>query len=93
MAVTFSTLLARPDLPALIAGALHGYRQVRPLTAAHEALLPTFVAARLYGHTHWLAALQDQAVFGDGARMRVTRQIGYLRRFLAGYPLPEWATT
>lgn len=91
LAVTVSTLLARVDLPALCTGLLHGYRQVRPLPAAHEALIPTFVAARLYGYAHWLAALQDEAVFGDGARVRVTRQIGYLRQFLAGHPLNQWA--
>ena len=48
--VTFSTLLARPDYPALRSAFLAGYRQVRPLSQAHERLIDTFVAARLMGH-------------------------------------------
>ncbi len=45
-AVMLSEVLDWPDYPALRAALLAGYRRARPLSAAHEAYLDTFIALR-----------------------------------------------
>ncbi len=82
--VAFSTLLARPDYPALRQAFLQGYRSVRPLSASHEALLDTFIAARLMCHVLWLAAHVDEPSYGTRARRRIEYEVGELKAFLVG---------
>ncbi len=80
--VAFSTLLARPDYPALRQAFLAGYRRVRSLSAGHEALLDTFIAARLMCHVLWLAAHVDEPSYGLRALRRIEYEIGELKGFL-----------
>lgn len=82
IAVTFSTLLYHPELPALRAAFLQGYRQVRPLSDEQEASIDTFVAARIFGHTQWVAAHIGEAAFGSKAAVRVAQQLDVLRNWL-----------
>lgn len=82
MAVTFSTLLNHPDLLALRTAFLQGYRQVRPLAGEQEACIDTFVAARIFGHTQWLAAHIGEPAFGDRAAVKVAQQLKILRDWL-----------
>lgn len=82
MAVTFSTLLNHPALPALRTAFLKGYRQVRPLSLEQEACIDIFVAARIFGHTQWLAAHIGEPAFGNKAAVRVAQQLGVLRDWL-----------
>ena len=82
IAVTFSTLLNHPNLSALRVAFLQGYRQVRPLPEEQEACIDTFIAARIFGHTQWVAAHIGEAAFGDKATIRVAQQIDVLRKWL-----------
>jgi Ser/Thr protein kinase RdoA (MazF antagonist) len=80
--VAFSTLLARNDYPALRQAFLTGYRRGRTLSREHEALIDTFIAARLLCHVHWLAAHVDEPAYGERARRRIEYELGELKRFL-----------
>jgi Ser/Thr protein kinase RdoA (MazF antagonist) len=80
--VAFSTLLARPDYPALRQAFLEGYRRVRPLCGDHEALIDTFIAARLMCHVLWLAAHVDEPAYGLRAIRRIEYELGELQSFL-----------
>ncbi len=80
--VAFSTLLARNDYANLRQAFLRGYRQVRPLSSEHEALIDTFIAARLMGHVLWLAAHVDEPSYGARARRRIEYELGEMRDFL-----------
>jgi len=80
--VAFSTLLARPEYPALRQAFLDGYRRVRPLAAHHEALIDTFIAGRLMGHVLWLAAHVDEPSYGARAVRRITYELGELQSFV-----------
>jgi Ser/Thr protein kinase RdoA (MazF antagonist) len=80
--VAFSTLLARPDYPALRQAFLKGYREVRPLSQEHEALIDTFISARLMCHVLWLAAHVDEPSYGLRAIRRIEYELGELRTFL-----------
>jgi Ser/Thr protein kinase RdoA (MazF antagonist) len=80
--VTFSTLLARNDYPALRKAFLEGYRRVRPLSTSHEALIDTFIAARLMCHILWLAAHVDEPSYGMRAIRRIEYELGELKGFL-----------
>jgi Ser/Thr protein kinase RdoA (MazF antagonist) len=80
--VAFSTLLARNDYAALRQAFLHGYRQVRHLSIDHEALIDTFIAARLMCHVLWLAAHVDEPSYGARAIRRIQYELGELRGFL-----------
>jgi len=82
IAVTFSTLLNHPNLPALRTAFLQGYRQVRPLPVEQEACIDTFIAARIFGHTQWIAAHTGEPAFGDRAAIRVAQQLEVLRNWL-----------
>jgi|SRR5579859_7772320 len=82
IAVTFSTLLNHPNLPALRAAFLRGYRRVRPLPVEQEACIDTFIAARIFGHTQWVAAHIGEPAFGDKAVIRVAQQLDVLRKWL-----------
>jgi Ser/Thr protein kinase RdoA (MazF antagonist) len=84
--VTFSTLLARSDYPALREAFLKGYRQVQPLSAEHETLIDTFTAARLMGHVLWLAAHLDEPAYGVRAARRIAYEMGELHSFLVHNP-------
>jgi Ser/Thr protein kinase RdoA (MazF antagonist) len=80
--VAFSTLLARPDYPALRQAFLEGYRRVRSLCGDHEALIDTFIAARLMCHVLWLAAHVDEPAYGLRAIRRIEYELGELQSFL-----------
>ena len=82
IAVTFSTLLNHPELLVLRTAFLRGYRKVRPLAIEQEACIDTFVAARIFGHTQWLAAHIGEPAFGDKAAVRVAQQLDVLRSWL-----------
>lgn len=82
IAVTFSTLLNHPNLFALRAAFLQGYRRVRPLAGEQEACIDTFIAARIFGHTQWVAAHIGEPAFGDKAIIRVAQQLDVLRKWL-----------
>ncbi len=81
--VAFSTLLARPNYAALRQAFLRGYRQVRPFSSSHEALIDTFIAARLMCHVLWLAAHLDEPSYGMRAVRRIQYEIGELKAFLS----------
>ena len=80
--VAFSTLLARGDYPALRQAFLHGYRQIRSLSSEHEALIDTFIAARLMCHVLWLAAHVDEPSYGARAVRRIEYELEEMRSFL-----------
>ena len=80
--VAFSTLLARDNYPALRQAFLKGYRQVRLLSASHEALIDTFIAGRLMCHVLWLAAHVDEPSYGARAMRRINYELGEMRSFL-----------
>ena len=82
IAVTFSTLLNRPNFPDFRAAFLDGYRQMRPLCVEHEQFIEIFTAARIMGYTMWLAAHIGEPAFGAKAAVRVTYQVGILENFL-----------
>ena len=82
IAVTFSTLLNHPNLSALRAAFLQGYRRLRPLPVEQEACIDTFIAARIFGHTQWVAAHVGEPAFGEKAAIRVAQQIEVLRNWL-----------
>lgn len=84
--VSFATLLTRHNYPELRQAFLQGYRRVRPLSADHEALLDTFVAARLMCHILWLAAHVDEPSYGLRAIRRIEYEIGELKKFLMCTP-------
>jgi Ser/Thr protein kinase RdoA (MazF antagonist) len=52
-AVMLSEVLDWPAYPALRAALIAGYRRVRPLSAAHEALIDTFIALRRIQDALW----------------------------------------
>ncbi len=81
--VAFSTLLARPNYLALRQAFLRGYRQVRPFSVSHEALIDTFIAARLMCHVLWLAAHLDEPSYGMRAARRIQYELGELKAFLS----------
>jgi Ser/Thr protein kinase RdoA (MazF antagonist) len=82
ISVTFSTLLNRPDLPTLRATFLKGYRKVRPLSLEHEKYIDKFIAARIMGHSLWLAAHIGEPAFGPKAALHVAYQVNILKDFL-----------
>ncbi len=82
IAVTFSTLLNRPGLPAYRKAFLRGYRQVRELPVEYEQYIDKFIAARVMGHSLWIAAHIGKPAFGAKAVMRVARQLEWLRNTL-----------
>lgn len=83
--VTFAVLQRHPEYPALRQAFLRGYGRQRELPVEHEALLDTFKAGRIMGHTIWLAALVDLPAFGQPAREHVARQLAMLRDFLVSH--------
>ncbi len=82
IAVAFSTLLNHPNLSALRAAFLQGYRRVRPLPIEQEACIDTFITARIFGHTQWVAAHIGEPAFGDKALIRVSQQLDMLKNWL-----------
>ena len=82
IAVTFSTLLNRPNLPDFRAAFLDGYRQMRSLPVEYEDFIEIFTAARIMGHTLWVAAHIGEPAFGAKAAIRVAQQVEMLADFL-----------
>lgn len=80
--VVFSTLQVRPEYSLLRKAFLQGYRQVRWLSVEHEALIDTFIAARLMGHILWLSAHVPEPAYGERALRRIAYELGELRTFL-----------
>ncbi len=67
-AVALNELLERANYPALRAALLAGYRRVRPLSAAHEATLDTFIALRQVQDALWMVeARQHPGIRGNWA--------------------------
>jgi Ser/Thr protein kinase RdoA (MazF antagonist) len=71
LAVTVSELEGLPHRTNLRAGLLAGYRQMRDLSSAHEALIGTFVMLREVQNLTWFLTLRD-----DPSYRRRTAQIG-----------------
>ena len=81
--VSFSTLLIRPNYSELRRAFLAGYRRERPLSDEHEALIDTFINARLMCHVFWLAAHLDEPSYGERAARRIALELGQLRNLQA----------
>jgi Ser/Thr protein kinase RdoA (MazF antagonist) len=81
--VTFSALQRHPNYPSLREAFLIGYKRRRPLPTEQEALIDTFKAAFIMGHSLWLSALLDEPAFGERAHRLVQQRIGMLATFLA----------
>jgi Ser/Thr protein kinase RdoA (MazF antagonist) len=64
-AVTLYMFQGRPNYPALRAAYLAGYRRVRPLSAAHEALIDPLIALRHLQDGLW--ALRARRAYQPGA--------------------------
>ncbi len=85
LAVPLTMLQDRSNYPALRAALLRGYRQVRPLSAEHEAYLDTFMALRHLQDTLWVLEYRKHpAIRDDGAApTQARRSLAYLTAFLA----------
>jgi Ser/Thr protein kinase RdoA (MazF antagonist) len=82
MAVTLVGAGEWQPTPAHRAAFLAGYRCVRPLAAAHEALLETFMAARRLIVLQWLLVNMNQPSFCAWAPAEAERAVRELRAFL-----------
>jgi Ser/Thr protein kinase RdoA (MazF antagonist) len=65
LGTTLSEVHHRADYATLQAALLAGYRRVRPLPAAHEAYLETFVALRELQLLLWRLELREHPAFSD----------------------------
>lgn len=82
LAVTEWYLQARPDFAALREAHLRGYREVRPLSADEEGLLPTFLAARSLLIAMYLASRKDNPRLWEQAPAFISRSAANLRLYL-----------
>jgi len=81
LAVTFSTLIQRPDFPKLKNALLDGYRQVRRLPPDQETLIVPFIAARFMTNIYWLAGHKYEPTFVNDAPRLLTHNFEYLEQF------------
>ena len=81
LAVTLSTIIARPHYPALKDALLNGYRQERTLTREQELMLVPFIAARFMTNIFWLAGHVDESAFAVDAPRLINRNIEFLEQF------------
>ena len=85
-AVMLSALLDWPEYPALRAGLLAGYRRVRPLSAAHEALLDTFIALRQVQDAVWRLEWREYPPLGADWAAEARQALTPVATLLAGGP-------
>jgi Ser/Thr protein kinase RdoA (MazF antagonist) len=76
-------LRGREDFPQFQSAFLEGYRGVRPLSAAQEALLPTFWAVRSVMISLWFAGHAHEPVFRARASQILAGEVAFLRTYLA----------
>lgn len=62
IAITLAELRHRPDYPALREAFLNGYRQLRPFSAEHEALINLFMIARRIDLVNWILGWEDPSL-------------------------------
>jgi hypothetical protein len=55
---------------------------VHELPVEYEQYIDTFIAARIMGHTLWIAAHINKPAFGAKAALRVAQQLEWLRNAL-----------
>ena len=79
LAVTVSELVDLPHHSQLRAGLLGGYRQVRPLSPAHEAFIQPFVMLREVQNLTWFVMLRDDPLYRDRAA-RIGEGVAMLAR-------------
>ncbi|MDQ3929550.1 MAG: phosphotransferase [Chloroflexota bacterium] len=90
LAVPLSMLQDRPAYPALRAGLLRGYRQVRHLSAEHEAHLDTFIALRHLQDALWVLEYRKHPAIRDDWAAQARASLAYVLTFLeAGGRFPE----
>jgi Ser/Thr protein kinase RdoA (MazF antagonist) len=83
LAVPLTILQDRATYPALRAGLLAGYRRVRPLSAAEEHYLDTFMALRQVQDLLWVLQEREQPALRDGWAALARRMVATLATFLA----------
>ncbi len=83
LAVTHWYFRRRPDAARLRAAHLDGYRELRPLTAAEERLLPTFGSARTLLMACYIAGRSDHPRYSRWAPDFVRQCAAELEEFLA----------
>ncbi|MEA2576322.1 MAG: hypothetical protein QOH93_3620 [Chloroflexia bacterium] len=82
LAVPLAMLQDRANYPSLRAGLLAGYRQVRHLSAEHEAHLDTFIALRHLQDALWVLEYRKHpAITGDWTAL-ARRSLAQLKTFL-----------
>jgi Ser/Thr protein kinase RdoA (MazF antagonist) len=82
LAVTLAELYHRPDYPALRSALLEGYARIRPLPAAHEPLIETFMAYRDMQGMLWLIEEREHPAFREGWRAESTHLFERLQGWL-----------
>jgi Ser/Thr protein kinase RdoA (MazF antagonist) len=82
-AVTLNELYDEPTYPALRAALLAGYRRVRPLSAAHEAAIDTFLALRRLQDGLWVLQARVHTAIGPDWATQARAQFAVLPAFLA----------
>ena len=83
LAVPLSLLHGRVTYPALRAGLLAGYRRVRPLSAAHEAYLDTFIALRRLQDALWVLEIRRHPAIAADWAAQARAMLAPLAGFLA----------
>ena len=81
-AVTLDNLPDRAAHPAMRAALLKGYRQVRPLSAEHEALIDTFIALRKVQDALWVLEYREHPAIKGDWRALARRVLAPLTAFL-----------
>jgi Ser/Thr protein kinase RdoA (MazF antagonist) len=82
LAVTLSELACLPHASTLRAALLDGYRHVRELSPAHEALIDTFVMLREVQNLSWFVTARDDPTYRERAN-QIGEGIAALERLLA----------
>lgn len=83
LAVPLAMLHGRVEYPALRVGLLAGYRQVRHLSAEHEAYLDTFIALRHLQDALWVLESRKHPAISDDWAAQARRSLAPLVTFLA----------
>lgn len=82
MAVTLYNINWRDDAAALRAAFLAGYRQVRPLSAAHEQHLDIFMALRDLQMMIWAIEMREHPAFRDSWHSDVQEILKFISQFI-----------
>lgn len=85
LAVPLTMLQGRAEYPALRAALLRGYRQVRPLSAEHEAYLDAFIALRHLQDALWVLEYRKHPALSSDwdAATQARRSLARVTAFLA----------